>query len=138
MKKIFIALMVLIASNAYAQDAGGDFYVIPVPVEVEVIKEVCSGIGVGARAFELSVTNNVTRFRVGSVFPTTSGKLVQITGISPCGLYDCTVLGYSFYRKGDSFRVTPSSMPPPPSSGTGVKGTFYNLYEGGTTFAKYL
>ena len=126
----------LVASNTYAaQNTGGDFYVIPVPVKVTVVKEVCTGISVGAKAFVLS-DNSVNGYvGVDEIFSTTSGRLVQITGITGCSDTTCRFQGRARYDRGASFRVAPTALPAPNS---GSKGVFYYLADGGIAYAKYL
>lgn len=98
------------------------FYVIP------VVKEVCTGTPVGAKAFELSIESSMAYLWTGKIYATTTGRLVEITGI----------VGNSYdvhYYPGSSFLVAPDVLPVPDY---GVKGPFYHLIYGQIAFAKYL
>jgi hypothetical protein len=131
MKKITISLILFlgIATHSYAE-----FYIVAVPTEVEVIKEVCTGMSVGEEAFKLVNTGTLY---YGSVHATNSGKLVQITGITghtwSCaqGRSACSIS----YSSDISFFVTPDALP---ESLYGEKGTFYYLHGSDMAYAKYL
>ena len=112
------------------QATKADFIVMPIPT-VE-IKEVCTGISVGAKIFELDISRTYETLRLGDIYSTKSGKLVQITGVRT--QYDW--MDYlSYYYADDSFLVAPETLP---AVTHGVKGPFYYLDSGSIVFAKYL
>jgi hypothetical protein len=132
MRKL-IAIIVLFLSSASYSYADG-FYVVPVVTEVEVIKEVCTGVSAGEKVFELVganfgyISEDWATLQVGHIYTTTNGKVVQIVGI--------TGGGPGKYSKYDRyFRLAPSTIPAPEN---GIKGPFYYTFAGIVTFAKYL
>jgi len=128
MKTIFAALMMLVASNTYAQNTGGDFYVIPVIKNVEV----CNGSPVGSKSFRLDSSASL---RIGSVFSTTEGYLVQITGLKLDYWSSVPSYQHASYNQGEYFRRAPSTLPQPDK---GVKAPYYYISYGDIAYAKYL
>ena len=137
MKALFAALMMLVASNTYAaQDTGGDFYVIPVVKEVIKKVEVCRGEPLGKRSFSLE--EGGFYLGVDDVYVTSTGYLVQITGINNGNNGTGNrpyIFTKTYYLDGGSFRVSPSSLPTPDY---GVKGPYFYIEGGALAYAKYL
>lgn len=124
MKNILIVLVMLLACNVYAHDDGG-FYVIPTGRVIQ--QEVCNGTPIGNGVFVLNISPSSYQYLyTGDVYATTTGHLVLITGDRYGSRYD----------SGSSFRVAPSTLPPPRN---GVKGPYYFIdNDGDYVFAKFL
>ena len=115
-------MLLLLTSNLSAHDSGG-FYVIPVPTDEIVEREVCNGTPVGNVKFTIE-SSPVYSVYAGQVYSTTTGHLVEITG------------GQVFNRNSNiDYRVTPSNLPPPT---LGVKGPYYVIIEGTVGYARLL
>ncbi len=132
--KRFIAIITILLGGV-SHSLASEFYVIPVVTEVEVVKEVCTGVSAGEKVFELVGANfgylsdDYAILREGEIYTTTNGKVVQITGTRG-------EFSWGYYDKDERyFRLAPSVIPAPEY---GVKGPFYYTNRGSFAFAKYL
>lgn len=122
LKSITISLILLmsITSHSYA-----DFYVIPVPKEVEVCNV---GTAPGVEAFKIYLA----WAHVGDVYETNNGQVVIVTGIN-VGYDDYFgAPGLSSWR---SFELALDNLPEPTH---GVKGAYYALSNGDIMWVDFL
>jgi hypothetical protein len=128
-KYLLISPIFFLSITTYAYSEG--FYVIPVVTEVIKTVDVCTGVSVGQKVFELKAAGGgYPSLSYGGVYETTTGKIIQVTGH--------TTNEYSslWYEGGESFYLAPNSLPAPK---TGVKGPFYYMVMNGVVvYAKYL
>jgi len=117
----------LAAGKVYAHDTDG-FYVIPVPTDEVVKQEVCNGTVIGDVAFTIVISDFSVSLR--DVYFTESGRLIEITGLSIGDLFTSDVDSLSF-------RVSPSTLPPPPTI-NGVAGPFFTVLDGRVAHARFL